>query len=39
MKEQLKRLLKSRISEKLATITREELKKVEYDIKNMLNLK
>jgi len=38
MIEQLRSLSKSRVSKKLATITEQELKKIEDGIKNMLNL-
>ncbi len=39
MIEQLRSLSKSRISRKLTTLTCRELEKIEYGIKNMLNLK
>ena len=38
MIEQLRSLSKSRITKKIATLTKEELKKIEYGIKCMLNL-
>lgn len=38
MIEQLRNLSKSRIQEQLTTLTKEELKKIEYGIKCMLNL-